>query len=299
MKTEIEYFYDFLDSLKAKKEVDAILLLGGLGEQKNIHNIDHYSDYDVALFLSGKQPPLWLPNFSFSLYMDHEEVGRTVNVYQMYTSVLFEPNCVWGVEKCEAYRYAFPYFLRDKNSGIMDRIFQLSHTFDDKSMCIGLLHKINRFINNKDKLLFRNSPLSLWIMYNNAYEMLIKCAFLIKGYIFPHIKWYENDMAQNRILPPNIMSLLYDYVNISSLDHSSFEKRYQILKDIYAYILMSAEQNGISPDYTHVNTTINRDRQLQTRTAADAYSVNPVLYSYINTKLLTPHEAQRGIQNNA
>ena len=59
--------YDFVERLKGKKEVEGVVLLGGLGVR---NFLDKHSDVDIAVFVDYKECelkilPTWLPRFDF------------------------------------------------------------------------------------------------------------------------------------------------------------------------------------------------------------------------------------------
>ena len=83
--------YDFVERLKGKKEVEGVVLLGGLGVR---NFLDKHSDVDIAVFVDYKECelkilPTWLPRFDFHVKLpkpvdDIEDIE--FNVHQQILS---------------------------------------------------------------------------------------------------------------------------------------------------------------------------------------------------------------------
>lgn len=299
MNNDLKAFYSLLNRISEKEEVDALLLLGGLGKQKYCHKIDKYSDYDICIFLSGEIVPLWLPNFSFRLYLGDGVVGRTVNVYQMFTCDILKPNCKWNPAKCEAYEEAKFFYERDGR--IRSRIIEIiRNSYSKQDELINNIHKLNRFINNDEKLLYRNSPISLTIMYDKCIEMIIASVFLLNNRHVPHVKWYENDLKMLTWLPTDFWKLLIEFFDLHGMESNIFIRKKELLVYLQKSLIQRCELLKINvSDYRYINTVINQDRQLLCNTCADYYlqetvdiQNDEVYRSYINTFLISRNEIE-------
>lgn len=296
MDSENEALKNFLYRLSKKDEVDAIFLLGGIGRQQEIHKIDKYSDFDISIFLSGTNALSWLPRFSFSLYIEKNKLGRKINLYQAFSKELLFENCRWSTSKCEAYCSRTIYY--QKEEWINERISSIINKSHNKpDIIINNIHRMTRFIYSDEKLLYRNSPISLAIMYSKALEFGIECIFMLNGLFMPHLKWIENDLRLLHWKPNNIDHILNEYWSIAGLSNKALSYRKNILITLKDILIEKCLEEKISIDYNYINTSINEDRQILKKTFFDLYeekntsftldeNVKEICKSYISTNLL-------------
>lgn len=287
-----EYVVSFLELLKSKKEVSAILLLGGMGNQCNIHPLDKYSDVDISIVIENGEMPDWLPDFSFYLWGNGAVTDILVNVYQCTQEMLLDDDILWDMGKCEAYNYAKIYY--DKN-GDVDRIIKnkIAQSDKRKERLIGNIHKIDRFIHkNPAKMIFRGQLLAAHLIINEAVKMYIESLFLVNGKYVPHLKWQENDLKYLEWLPSECIHKLKEIMTIREFAEDDIYRRVKTFDELY-FELKELYHHRYSDDiYDVVCSSINKDRQLLRETAASYFVANRkdndggVYKSYINSNLL-------------
>ncbi len=290
MKKEIEYF---LELLKKKPEVVAILLLGGMGKQKNIHPIDEYSDIDIAIIIECSELPDWLPNFSFFLWYENQITNTLVNVYQCTLSSLKENNVIWGMSKCEAYQHAQVYY--DKSGTVSVLIKEIiERSNKKKQVLIENIHIIDRFIHkNPTKMIFRGYYISANIMINEALKRFIESLYLINDVFVPHFKWQENDLKYLEWIPSNCINKLREIIVIKDFSKEEIYRRASIFDELYKELVLKYDSLFEEEIYRVVCSKINTDRQLLCETAADLFLKENIvedeknIRSYINSNLMT------------
>jgi len=230
--------YDFVERLKNKKEVEGIVLLGGLGVR---NFLDKHSDVDIAVFVNYqdhelKLPPAWLPRFDFHVKLPKPIEGIEdieFNVHQQILSA--ELDHEWDEGKKEAYsrgnvvydrRGFLTKFLEDKlaysaeerQRKLIEIIGQLPWYSE-----INPRRQIERgFIHNAHDLL------------NQTGEMIVEALFLFNRRYRPHKKWRLETSFRLPWVPRKYEVYMKEALLIKDYTPEDIERRIVVFKQLIA-----------------------------------------------------------------
>jgi hypothetical protein len=286
----------FIDRLRAKPQVTGIGLIGGLAREGIRHFADCYSDIDITILLTCDLPaellgmpmkafitqaqsllPGWLPNFKFA----EPDFGTEFNVHQHLLEYEAQAFVVWDNEKCGAYA--------DTLEIVHDPQGQLRLLVASKTACreerafdaaLRLLSRSYILISHDVITCLRRGRIDVArdIIVRVTYEAIDVLLFL-SGIWPPGYKWRL--LALQALLDRAAVVGGWSYARVLRLARLDIASRRQC-EDLQRELVMLLDQIAVlaaqrfpawpADVYAYATTRVFTDKQLRTKTAADARS---------------------------
>jgi hypothetical protein len=286
----------FIERLRTKPQITGIGLLGGLARSGIRHFADCYSDIDITILLTCDLPaeilglpmraliaeaqpflPGWLPNFKFT----EPHSGTEFNVHQHLLEYESQASVVWDSEKCGAYADTLEIvhdpqghlrsLVASKTACRQERAFEAALRLLSRSYMLAS-HDVITCLGRGRIDIARD------IIARVAYEAIDVLLFL-SGIWPPGYKWRL--LALQALLDRTVALDGWSYARVLRLARLDIASRRQcedlqrelvLLLDGIA-VLAARKFPGWPADvYAYATTRVFTDKQLRTKTAADARS---------------------------
>ncbi len=186
IKNEIEVFINqFIDNLKTRKEVKAIILLGGLGKRSFI---DEFSDVDMSIVTTDSDRSNFPLPFEFHTKFNNRFIE--FNIHQLILEEEIKDDNHWGEGKIEAYSNAI---IAYDPFGYANQILKEKAVFDEKKAYDRMIWIMQQYKwrgqIHSIRCYKRGCPEASHDLLNHCVELLLEAVFLLNGRYMPHRKW--------------------------------------------------------------------------------------------------------------
>lgn len=265
-----ELIEPFLLKLKEKKEILAILLLGGLSNNNIRNHMDEFSDIDISIFFKSKEAlPKYVPNFEFYIF---DCLGKEieVNVHQMVVDT--ERQIAWDEGKKEAYMHAEYYFERNQEAR---KLIETKIAFDEAyriNRLALILSQYKWYVEiNPIRAIKRGFLINAIELLNNGVELFFEALYLLNREYQPHLKWRFEASCDLKWIPQNYRSKMEKVLLSTEItEEAILNKRENIIILFQEVIEKIVETLDFDSDYYRY-ACINSytDRQIVNETYAD------------------------------
>lgn len=291
----------FLERLKEREEILAILLLGGLSDNNIRSHLDEFSDIDISIFVKSRESiPACIPNYEFYMF-DKDDKKIEINVHQMILEL--EKEIIWDEGKKEAYMHAEYYFERNNEPrNLIDSKIMFDENYRKNRLAL-IIGQYRWYVEiNPLRAIKRGFYINAIDLLNKGIEMFYEALYLINREYQPHNKWRFEASCDLRWIPNNYREKMEMAVLTSNITESAIlqKRKYimELFKDLIERINSEMEEEI---DYYHF-ACINSytDRQIVDSTYADklydkvrnviSEEEKVFLYSLINSELISSDE---------
>jgi hypothetical protein len=217
----------FIENLKRKKEIEGIVLLGGLGKRAFL---DENSDLDLSIFLKKRRLHDWLPPFEF--HVCHGGRDFEFNVHQQILEN--EIAAEWSEEKKEAYSRGSVVY--DRN-GQIRKFLEKKTGFDKKykrQRIIWLMGQYPWYAKiNPLRTLDRGFPEASHDLLNQAVELIVEITYLINEKYRPHKKWRIPVVFTLSDNTKNFRKNLKEAMLVKNYSKKDIKRRMRVLHRMY------------------------------------------------------------------
>ncbi len=225
-----------VSNFQSKKEIEGIVLLGGLGKRRFI---DKFSDLDMAIFINTKNIPDYLPGFEF-----HLKYKNRVLEFNIHQENLINKWNEWPEGKKAV--FANGLLVYDKNEKVkkfIERKIQHDETYR-KNRIIKIMGQYNWHVNiHTRRALKRGFPETAHYLINDGVDSIIELLFLINKQFMPHKKWSIPFLATFPFVPQDCLNNLKEAMKIKSYLKEDVERRIRFLNKLYQEISMYVKKN--------------------------------------------------------
>jgi hypothetical protein len=286
----------FIDRLRAKPQVTGIGLIGGLAREGIRHFADCYSDIDITILLTCDLPaellampmqafitqaqsllPGWLPNFKFT----EPDFGTEFNVHQHLLEYEAQAFVVWDNEKCGAYADTLE-IVHDPQGQLRSLVASKTACREERAFdaALRLLSRSYILISRDVITCLRRGRIDVArdIIVRVTYEAIDVLLFL-SGIWPPGYKWRL--LALQALLDRAAVVGGWSYARVLRLARLDIASRRQC-EDLQRELVMLLDQIAVlaaqrfpawpADVYAYATTRVFTDKQLRTKTAADARS---------------------------
>ncbi|PIP17093.1 MAG: hypothetical protein COX44_01775 [Candidatus Portnoybacteria bacterium CG23_combo_of_CG06-09_8_20_14_all_37_13] len=247
--------YDFVERLKGKKEVEGVVLLGGLGVR---NFLDKHSDVDIAVFVDYKECelkilPTWLPRFDFHVKLpkpvdDIEDIE--FNVHQQILSA--EREHEWDEGKKEAYSQGNVVY---DQRGFLTKFLEEKLAYDEEQRRRRLIEIVGQFSwygeINPHRQIERGFIHNAHDLLNQTGEMIVEVLFLFNRRYRPHKKWRLETSFRLPRIPRNYEAHMKEAMLVKDYTPADIERRIVAFETITAPLQEQLIADGDIPENSY------------------------------------------------
>jgi Domain of unknown function (DUF4037) len=280
--------WPFIERLKAKPEVEGILIISSAAVGGDRATFDRDSDFDLTVFvasgiaandvdgLSAAQArarhlaalPGWLPDFSFYVPVPWGELE--LNVHQRVLEKDASPDATWDESMSEAHHLTVE-VVYDRSGAIGELLARHTHRSADqwRDQIIRLVARLSWDLRRlPERQLGRGDPVAAHYMVTTAVEELIEIAHVLGRRFLPHRKWQFRSLRANGLATTQEIGHLSDALLCRDFSRTEFERRCAALHGAWASIRGRLPAGLPADAYQYYSARISTNRQLHPATVA-------------------------------
>lgn len=264
-----EIIMPFLERLKTKDDVMAVMLLGGLSNNNSKNHTDEFSDIDVSVVYEDIGDHYYSPNYEFYLFDGERKIE--VNVHEMLFSV--ECNSNWDVGKKEAYSKVE--YIYEKNNLVRKLIEEKVKITDEyrKNRLALILGQYKWYVEiNPIRTIKRGLYVNGIDLLNKGIDLFIEALYLYNYQYVPHSKWKLDMVLDLKYVPKNYVENIKQALITESIDKEGIlKKRSKVIELFSELITIITNEYGMNVDelYEYACKKSYTDRQLLECTYSD------------------------------